>query len=49
MVLKETGGLLMNPITRFFRSMRGLTVTNRPLRREGYFQDIVIDPEVPPG
>ena len=33
----------------FFRSMRGLTVTNRPLRREGYFQDVVIDPEVPPG
>ena len=33
----------------FFRSIRGLTVTNRPLRREGYFQDIVIDPEVPPG
>ena len=33
----------------FFRSIRGLTVTNRPLRREGLFQDIVIDPEVPPG
>lgn len=33
----------------FFRSMRGLTVTNRPLRREGFFQDLLIDPEVPPG
>ena len=33
----------------FFRSVRGLTVTNRPLRRDGYFQDVVIDPEVPPG
>lgn len=33
----------------FVRSMRGVTVTNRPLRREGFFQDIVIDPEVPAG
>ena len=33
----------------FFRSMRGVTVTNRPLRREGFFQDLVIEAEVPPG
>lgn len=33
----------------FLRSMRGISVTNRPLRREQYFQDVVIEPDVPPG
>lgn len=31
------------------RSIRGLTVTNRPLRRGQRFQDLAIVPEVPPG
>lgn len=33
----------------FARSIRGVTVTNRPIRREGFFQDVLIDPEVPAG